>query len=196
MKNGAIAFAFGVDGRKEELDLQNADVPVHRRHHRRPGRDPVAHRRHPQGVRVYGELNVPILANLEAELAVRYDHYSDFGSTTNPKVTVRYQPTHDLLLRGAYGTGFRAPTLYDLFQPPLTTNTAGIPRRPAALPDDSAGDGLQPAVQRQAGRQPGPPAGEVAPVVRRPGVGAEQRPVAGVDYYRIYVKNLITTIDR
>ena len=37
---------------------------------------------------VFGEVNIPILKNLEANVAVRYDHYSDFGSTTNPKVSV------------------------------------------------------------------------------------------------------------
>jgi iron complex outermembrane receptor protein len=54
---------------------------------------------------------------------VRYDHYSDFGSTTNPKFTLRWQPTRELLLRAAYGTGFRAPTLFDLVQPGYRTNT-------------------------------------------------------------------------
>src|SRR5262249_5045897 len=74
---------------------------------------------------LYGELNIPILRNLEANAAVRWDHYSDFGSSTNPKVSLRYSPTRELLLRAAYGTGFRAPTLSDLFQPPLLTNTNG-----------------------------------------------------------------------
>ena len=36
--------------------------------------------------------NIPIIKNLEGNIAVRYDHYSDFGSTTNPKVSLRYQP--------------------------------------------------------------------------------------------------------
>ena len=50
-------------------------------------------------------------------VAVRYDHYSDFGGTTNPKFTLRWQPSKEILLRGSYGTGFLAPTLSDLFQP-------------------------------------------------------------------------------
>ena len=36
---------------------------------------------------MYGELSIPIVKNLEGNVAVRYDHYSDFGSTTNPKVS-------------------------------------------------------------------------------------------------------------
>ncbi len=50
---------------------------------------------------VFGELNIPILKNLEGNIAVRYDHYSDFGSTTNPKVSLRWQPIPSLLLRGS-----------------------------------------------------------------------------------------------
>jgi iron complex outermembrane receptor protein len=64
---------------------------------------------------VFGELNIPIVKSLEGNLAVRYDHYSDFGSTTNPKVSLRWQPVQSLLLRGSWGTGFLAPTLYELW---------------------------------------------------------------------------------
>ena len=52
-----------------------------------------------------------------ATSAVRYDHYSDFGSTTNPKVSLRWQPMPSLLFRGSWGTGFLAPTLYQLWNP-------------------------------------------------------------------------------
>jgi iron complex outermembrane receptor protein len=57
---------------------------------------------------------------LEGNVAVRYDHYSDFGSTTNPKVSLRWQPTRTLLLRTSYGTGFLAPSLYQLFTPNIS----------------------------------------------------------------------------
>ena len=66
---------------------------------------------------VFGELNIPILKTLEGNIAVRYDHYSDFGSTTNPKVSLRWQPVPSLLLRGSWGTGFLAPSLYQLWTP-------------------------------------------------------------------------------
>ncbi|MBS0320315.1 MAG: TonB-dependent receptor, partial [Proteobacteria bacterium] len=69
---------------------------------------------------LYAELNVPILKNFEGDVAVRYDHYSDFGSTTNPKVSLRWQPTSTFLLRGSYGTGFLAPSLYELYTPQTT----------------------------------------------------------------------------
>ena len=73
---------------------------------------------------VFAELNVPIVKNVEAQLATRFDHYSDFGSTTNPKIALRWQPEKALLLRSSWGTGFRAPTLYDLYTP-LSHGTTG-----------------------------------------------------------------------
>jgi iron complex outermembrane receptor protein len=66
---------------------------------------------------IFAELNVPLLRNLEGNIAVRRDDYSDFGTTTNPKYSLRWQPTKSLLLRTSYGTGFLAPSLYQLWTP-------------------------------------------------------------------------------
>lgn len=64
----------------------------------------------------YFELLLPVLDELEVNLAARYDDYSDFGSTFNPQLSIRYNLTSDLLLRASWGEGFRAPTLQDLYQ--------------------------------------------------------------------------------
>ena len=66
---------------------------------------------------IYSELNVPILKELEGNVSVRYDKYSMIGSSKTYKSSLRYQPNKTLLFRGAYGSGFRAPTLGDLFTP-------------------------------------------------------------------------------
>jgi len=71
---------------------------------------------------VFAEFAIPIVKNLEASAAVRYDDYSDFGGTTNPKFSLRWNPVQSLLLRGSWGTGFIAPTLTQLYTP----NTAGV----------------------------------------------------------------------
>ena len=38
---------------------------------------------------LFAEADIPVVKNLEAQLAVRYDRYSDFGSSVNPKVALR-----------------------------------------------------------------------------------------------------------
>ncbi|RDS80080.1 TonB-dependent receptor plug domain-containing protein [Dyella psychrodurans] len=69
----------------------------------------------------YLELDAPLLRDLPGvqelgiNLASRYSHYSSFGSTTNNKYSVRWRPIEDLLIRGTYAQGFRAPTLADLY---------------------------------------------------------------------------------
>jgi len=60
---------------------------------------------------VFGELVIPVMKELEFGTAVRYDHYSDFGSTTNGKATFRWNPQKNVLVRGSIGTGFHAPTV-------------------------------------------------------------------------------------
>lgn len=58
---------------------------------------------------LYGELNAPVLKNLELGAALRHDHYSDYGTSTTPKLTFKYTPMASLALRGSYSEGFRAP---------------------------------------------------------------------------------------
>jgi len=72
---------------------------------------------------LFAELNVPILSTLDVTAAVRYDKYSDFGNTTNPKVGFRFQPSQTVLVRGSYSTGFRAPSLYEINAAQTYTNT-------------------------------------------------------------------------
>jgi iron complex outermembrane recepter protein len=64
---------------------------------------------------VFAELQVPITKDLSTQLAVRHDRYSDFGSTTNPKVGIRWAPTKQVVLRGSYSTGFHAPDFDALY---------------------------------------------------------------------------------
>lgn len=63
----------------------------------------------------YAELQVPILESLELQLAARHDQFSDFGGTTNPKLGLKYRPVPELLFRSNVGTGFKAPTLNQIF---------------------------------------------------------------------------------
>ena len=76
---------------------------------------------------IFGELNAPITKELELQLALRHDRYDVIGSTTNPKIGLRYVPFKQLLLRASAGTGFRAPSLNDLYRPVKTGSTATLP---------------------------------------------------------------------
>lgn len=72
----------------------------------------------------YAEALFPVLENLEFNLAARYDRYSDYGSDTSPKISVRYTPVENLVLRASFGQGFRAPTLDILsLQPSFSADT-------------------------------------------------------------------------
>ncbi len=63
---------------------------------------------------VYGELSLPLTRRLEASVAARYDHYSDYGTSTTPKAGIKFKATDSLLLRANWGKGFRAPTLPEI----------------------------------------------------------------------------------
>ena len=68
-------------------------------------------------ISLFAETMLPLTRQLELNLAARYDHYSDFGSTVNPKVSAAWRPGDDWLLRASWGTGFRAPNMIDLWTP-------------------------------------------------------------------------------
>jgi iron complex outermembrane receptor protein len=46
---------------------------------------------------------------------VRYDHYSDFGNTVNPRLALVWQARHNLTSKLLYGRAFRAPSFAELF---------------------------------------------------------------------------------
>ncbi len=80
------------------------------------------------------EFNADVLRGLEADAAVRYDNYQRVGSTVNPKGSLRWQPVRWLLFRGSVGTGFRAPSLTDLYASQATSVTSNGTRDPIKCP--------------------------------------------------------------
>ena len=64
---------------------------------------------------VYGEILIPIFDPLEITVAGRYDHYTGFGGTFNPKISGKFQPVDWLMFRGSYNTGFRVPSFNQIF---------------------------------------------------------------------------------
>jgi outer membrane receptor protein involved in Fe transport len=65
----------------------------------------------------FAELSIPVLSNLELQLAVRYEDFSTGQESTDPKFGVTYAATDWLTLRATTGDAFIAPSLEQLFNP-------------------------------------------------------------------------------
>ena len=138
---GPLGFAVGYEYRKEEgFDQPDALIAA--------GNSTGNIRQPTRGSfsldEFYAEAAIPILADmflaqeLELRVAVRFSDFSNFGTTTNPSAGVRWKPFEDLLFRGNYAEGFRAPTISELFlgasdsfqtvtDPCSATSLAGLP---------------------------------------------------------------------
>lgn len=112
LPGGRVRFAAGAEYRKEftSTDLTVGDS-MNQAHIVGSGSRNVK--------AVFGELFVPIfsadnarpgLEELSLSLAGRYEKYSDFGSTSNPKIGIVYRPIRGIRLSGTYGRSFRAPS--------------------------------------------------------------------------------------
>lgn len=73
---------------------------------------------HTRDVRsVFLELSLPIIENLETQIALRYEDYGgQIGSNVSPKIAASYRPIEDLLLRASWSQSFRAPNIGVLFE--------------------------------------------------------------------------------
>jgi outer membrane receptor protein involved in Fe transport len=56
-----------------------------------------------------------LLEGLKFNGGLRYDHYSTFGGTVNPRLALIYQPWRDTAVKFTYGTAFRAPNEFELY---------------------------------------------------------------------------------
>ena len=73
----------------------------------------------------YADLESNLSSQLLADVAGRFEDYSDFGSRLTGKLALRFQPTKRVVLRGAVSTGFRAPGLSQSYFSHTTTNFTG-----------------------------------------------------------------------
>ncbi len=63
----------------------------------------------------YSEINLPFSKELDVNFALRYDNYNDFGGEFSPKLGITWHINDSWLLRSSIGTGFRAPSLFELY---------------------------------------------------------------------------------
>jgi iron complex outermembrane receptor protein len=71
---------------------------------------------------VYVDLETDLTKQLLVNAAARFEDYSDFGSKLSTKLALRFQPAEQLVLRGSFSTGFRAPSLAQSFYGSRITN--------------------------------------------------------------------------
>jgi iron complex outermembrane receptor protein len=70
---------------------------------------------------LFAEMALPVTEDLQIQLAARYEDYGgETGSTVNPKISIRYQLTDWLALRGSAGSTFRGPPLTQLTSSSVT----------------------------------------------------------------------------
>lgn len=109
---GPVSAAIGLEARRESLAIDPDPLSVAGELYHRAQSDPAFSRSRQMGS-VYTELSIPLLKNLEASFAGRFDHYSDYGNSKTPKLGLKWTAMPELVFRGTYATGFRAPTLIE-----------------------------------------------------------------------------------
>ncbi|WP_457352241.1 TonB-dependent receptor [Roseateles sp. P5_D6] len=99
---------------------------------------------------VFAELQIPVVKGLEVNASLRYDSISkikdainkrDFGKTEKAstyKLSGKYQVSSQLMFRGSYGTGFKAPDMLDIAQP-LVSNGVTASSYDCPFPGDGSG---------------------------------------------------------
>ncbi|MFM5931948.1 MAG: TonB-dependent receptor domain-containing protein [Novosphingobium sp.] len=145
---------------------------------------------------VFGELQLPLIANSDGGSLVtvsasgRYDHYSDFGNTTNPKIGVTIKPVSWFTLRGNWGKSFTAPTPLDQLQSNNSTISSFpfVPFTDATHPNVTGGQAI--ALQgSKAGLQP--------QKATTWSVGFDMQPLDGLrfsaNYYDVNFTNILST---
>ncbi|MFZ3322935.1 MAG: TonB-dependent receptor [Usitatibacter sp.] len=139
MAGGKAAVALGVNFRHESID----DKPLNSDYENGldiGGEGTVPHTNASRNVgALFGEINMPFTKELEVAAALRWDDYNDVGSKATPQVRARWQPSKQWLVRASAGSGFRAPSLWDLHSPPSFGNSANAlndPGCPQQLIDD------------------------------------------------------------
>ncbi|WP_338728352.1 TonB-dependent receptor [Shewanella baltica] len=112
LKAGAVGFAIGAEYRRESGFFNPDPVVV-------AGESTAAQQDPTDGnynvISIFQEVSVPFTEKLTGEFALRLDDYSTFGKATTWKIGLTYTATDDLMIRGVAATGFRAPSVSELY---------------------------------------------------------------------------------
>ena len=106
--DGVVMMAAGIEYREEDVN----DIPDDQFQRGLIfGTESVSASAEREQYAAYVEFSIPVSDSLELQLAGRYDDYSDFGNTTNPKIAFRWAPSDEITVRASWAQGFRAPSL-------------------------------------------------------------------------------------
>ncbi|MES2126593.1 MAG: TonB-dependent receptor, partial [Pseudomonadota bacterium] len=145
---GPLGVAFGAEARRESSEFRLQRGPLDQMMISRASG--LVSAKDTFGSRslqaAFAEVNIPITKTLEAQAAARYDRYSDAGSSSNPKLGFRWQPSKLWLLRGSMTHGFRAPTLYELNGPVQDSITSTQYNDPLLCPGGVPKPGVNPNI--------------------------------------------------
>ncbi|MDG1733741.1 MAG: TonB-dependent receptor [Thalassotalea sp.] len=107
-----LGYAFGVEHRKEEGHYTPDQVT-------QDGESTAAQQDPTDGDytvnSIYVEVSLPVTDKLSVESAVRYDDYDTFGGATTWKLGATYTLTDTFMIRSVAATGFRAPSVSELY---------------------------------------------------------------------------------
>ncbi len=102
---GPLRAAVGVEYIQNDAKTRKGDAPINGLSgYRSSNRDVQS---------AFAELSIPALESLDFSVSVRYDDYSDFGSTSNPGYGVSWTPVEWLMIYGKISNSFNAPTALD-----------------------------------------------------------------------------------
>ncbi|MBT3243586.1 MAG: TonB-dependent receptor [Bacteroidetes bacterium] len=81
--------------------------------------------RYRNNLAAYADLELDLSKKFMLNAAIRYENYSDFGGTMNYKIASRYKIAKNFMVRAAHSTGFRAPSLHQLYFNRVNTQFVG-----------------------------------------------------------------------
>ena len=138
LEGGDLALALGGEFRRERQRYHQSDALAQDLILGETSQGPGADFGHARNVAaVFTELSAPVTKSLELQAALRYERYQVTGGAASPKLGVKYVPMKELLLRASVGSGFRAPSMTDLYRP-VTEGTAATLVDPVCLAADPA----------------------------------------------------------
>ncbi len=82
---------------------------------------------------VYLQDQFTLFKNLILNAGVRYDHYSTFGSTVNPRIGLIYTPIEGTVFKILYGSAFRSPNVFELYYQDSVSQTANPGLKPEKI---------------------------------------------------------------